>query len=570
MPGGPGKTHVFGDTLYDLIWQMIRQEIGGFAMDSKLNLGGKEDVDGGSGQPPAGFSGQLAQRYITYDLTEGERMGLLNNSGWDNSLVDNLNHIRYWEKAAKWFQPHFDDSYEVTVYGGMYWTDADTYLDFQGDTITVTVPDQTGDRIDVIYVDTGGTLNVSTGTPSGTPSPTYPALSHLPVCELYVKQSGTPGVTYFGLGYEYASGTHQGYLYKDVRPYFGQNTALGTVTYLADLLDVSSESPDHLDVLTYNEPTANWRPMAWLMGGIGGGQPTLQVDGPLSTLTHVGGAYICTRSGTINSVYIYCETPGLSGSTIADVNVNGTTIFDNPSNRPTLVYNDANKVYKALLASGVQVIAEDLITVDIDQIATEAANLTVVVALDIDQTHSLSDSSHTGVLKLEDLQDGLYSGYPLLSQGKGLSGGPAYGLLTSLGIGSDAITYNKIGTGGLKGEYRQGGDASDWSDGGTTNYSITGENLKVQTGSADVTVLGLTGTNPWKHKTSLSITFPSAFSNIPVVFAVPAGATLAGDNDVNVSLDIVGVTTAGCTIYVGIGADLDRTFEVMWYAVGEE
>lgn len=570
MPGGPGKTNVFGDTIYDLIWQMIRQEIGGFAMDGKLNLGGSEDEDGGSGEPPKGFSGQLAQRFVTYDLTERNAMGLLGYSGWDNSLVDNLNHMRYWEKASKWFQPHFDSTYEVTVYGGMYWTSETAYLEFETDTITITAADQVADRIDVIYIDSGGTLGVSTGTPSGVPQPTYPGISHLPVCELYVKVSGSPGVTYHGIGYEYASGIHQGYLHKDVRPFFGQNTALGTVTYLADLLDVSSESPDHLDVLTYDEPSGKWRPLAWMLGGIGGGQPTLQVDGPIVPLSHVGGAYICTRSGTINSVYMYCENPGTSGSTIVDVNHNGTTIFDNPSNRPELLFSDTNQIHKVTIASGVQVVDESLLTVDIDQVALDSANLTVVIALDVDQTHDLSDGPHTGVLRLSDLQDGLYSGYPLLSQGNYPGGGPAYGLLTSVGLGSDAVTFNKIGAGGLKGQYRQGGSATDWSDGGTTNYDITGESMKVQVGSADITVLGSTGTNPWKHKASLSITFPSAFSNIPIVLAVVAGATLAADNYINSDLDVVDVTTTGCTIYVGISNDNDRTFEVMWMAIGEE
>lgn len=60
----------------------------GFTLGKKLNLGGVAGSGGGIGAPPGGFAGQLAQRYVTYDTSEAATF-----SG-NNSLVDNLNHIR--------------------------------------------------------------------------------------------------------------------------------------------------------------------------------------------------------------------------------------------------------------------------------------------------------------------------------------------------------------------------------------------------------------------------------------------------------------------------------------------
>ena len=56
----------------------------------RLLLGGTTGSGGGSGQPPGGVTGQLAQRYICYDTSEDWSSG----STPDPSLVHNLNRIR--------------------------------------------------------------------------------------------------------------------------------------------------------------------------------------------------------------------------------------------------------------------------------------------------------------------------------------------------------------------------------------------------------------------------------------------------------------------------------------------
>ncbi|NIQ88609.1 MAG: hypothetical protein GWN93_05835 [Deltaproteobacteria bacterium] len=60
----------------------------------RLTLGGGTGEDGGSGAPAGGFVGQLSQRYVSYDTTEGTTAGSTSMSGSTPSLVLNLNRIR--------------------------------------------------------------------------------------------------------------------------------------------------------------------------------------------------------------------------------------------------------------------------------------------------------------------------------------------------------------------------------------------------------------------------------------------------------------------------------------------
>ena len=79
----------FIELLNDEIDGKIRAATLGFSQTGRMVLGGVTGPDGGSGGPPGGFIGQLAQKYVTYDTTEALA------SGGAASLVDNLNHMRY-------------------------------------------------------------------------------------------------------------------------------------------------------------------------------------------------------------------------------------------------------------------------------------------------------------------------------------------------------------------------------------------------------------------------------------------------------------------------------------------
>ncbi len=103
------------------------------------------------------------------------------------------------------------------------------------------------------------------------------------------------------------------------------------------------------------------------------------VAGALSVATEQGGGWLAPRALTIEKVYIYCKTTGSASSTIVDIHKNGTTIFTTQSNRPALAYNDGNK--KAVSGTpDVTSLAEgDIVSMDIDQIATGAADLSIII-----------------------------------------------------------------------------------------------------------------------------------------------------------------------------------------------
>ena len=97
---------------------------------------------------------------------------------------------------------------------------------------------------------------------------------------------------------------------------------------------------------------------------------------------------------------------------------------------------------------------------------------------------------------------------------------------------------------------RQGGSSTSFASGGTTNY--TPSNLRVQFGAIPITVASGSG--------SVTITFPVAFSNTPVIFALATGE-LAGD-----ILSIVSVF-AGTSQIAAVGSS-NGTGTLHWLAIG--
>jgi len=103
------------------------------------------------------------------------------------------------------------------------------------------------------------------------------------------------------------------------------------------------------------------------------------IPGRLAVQTNAGFGYVASKSYTINYVFIHCKNTGTAGNTIVDVNKNGATIFTNQANRPSLAFNDANGVDKSGVPDVTSIAEEDVITIDIDGIATEVEDLTVVI-----------------------------------------------------------------------------------------------------------------------------------------------------------------------------------------------
>ncbi len=87
-----------------------------------------------------------------------------------------------------------------------------------GSSPTVTAP-TSDDRIDILYLDSTGSLAWVTGTESATPSPDWASLPQdaIPICLVYCKPTMTKIVNYE----DKDAYPNDGYIYRDVRPVIG-------------------------------------------------------------------------------------------------------------------------------------------------------------------------------------------------------------------------------------------------------------------------------------------------------------------------------------------------------------
>jgi len=137
-----------------------------------------------------------------------------------------------------------------------------------------------------------------------------------------------------------------------------------------------------------------------------------KIDGVMAVAVEVGGAFIVPDDSTITAVLVNAKDPGSAGSTILDVNINGTTAYTTQGNRPTLAYDDADDTIVATDPDDVDVVTGDILTIDIDQVATGASGLSVTILLvgteEIDYTFVSATDADTDVtgLELEELTDG--------------------------------------------------------------------------------------------------------------------------------------------------------------------
>jgi hypothetical protein len=112
-------------------------------------------------------------------------------------------------------------------------------------------------------------------------------------------------------------------------------------------------------------------------GNGGGGDLYWYVDGALAVATGVDKRIVAPYDMTITNVIINVKTKGSANTTTIDININGVSIFAIP---PTIAWNDADGIVE-ILATTVDIAEDDIITMDIDAIATGAADLTVCVVV---------------------------------------------------------------------------------------------------------------------------------------------------------------------------------------------
>lgn len=98
---------------------------------------------------------------------------------------------------------------------------------------------------------------------------------------------------------------------------------------------------------------------------------------------------------------------------------------------------------------------------------------------------------------------------------------------------------------------RQGGNATNWSTAGTTNYAPAA--VRQQRGVTTATFSNSTAA-------TVQVTFPVAFGNAPVVVAIPRG--------LNAAVSVASESATQCTLTLYSPATITGSYTVAWFADG--
>ena len=129
--------------------------------------------------------------------------------------------------------------------------------------------------------------------------------------------------------------------------------------------------------------TIQWDGSKFVATDSSGGGIEFSIDGRLDIISNACNAYVFTAPSSISSWYVYLKSLGSVGSSIFDIHLfnntypNGVTIFTTQANRPTVAYNDVNG-WAVAVPDITSFVAGDVLTFDIDQIATGAADVVCV------------------------------------------------------------------------------------------------------------------------------------------------------------------------------------------------
>ena len=138
-------------------------------------------------------------------------------------------------------------------------------------------------------------------------------------------------------------------------------------------------SPVGADVLVGEDSADSFAKVKILISSLpAGGGSVIDTDrwainGKPAVQTNIDGAWIAPRAGTITRITLYRRTAGSSGSTIVDVNINGTTVYTTQGNRPTVTQAGGADQIDATTDMDVTAVAQDdRLECDVD--AVEAGN----------------------------------------------------------------------------------------------------------------------------------------------------------------------------------------------------
>jgi hypothetical protein len=206
---------------------------------------------------------------------------------------------------------------QLYVEDGSYYINGTRYLFTGGSTPTVTGP-VSNPRIDVLTIDTSGTLAWTTGAENASPvAPTYPA-NKLPICELY----NVVGETALYDNENQQGG--QGYISNDVRPTTTAGPNLGAIP--DDLI------PDAADTRSLGSPSFEWlniygkniyvsgSPAAGAKFGGTGADGALSITTGTTTI-NLGGAAVVVKNYTSISI------TGTGNLAFSNPNANGTIVI---------------------------------------------------------------------------------------------------------------------------------------------------------------------------------------------------------------------------------------------------
>lgn len=137
---------------------------------------------------------------------------------------------------------------------------------------------------------------------------------------------------------------------------------------------------DTSSLIAYRAVDVSTGAAVWISGNGSGGAIIFHVEGALAVVDDASISFIITGGTSITNWYFMLENTGSSGSTILDIILNGTTsIFqdDYTDNRPIITYDDADGLVK-VVAIITDFVENDILTVNIDQIASGASDLSIM------------------------------------------------------------------------------------------------------------------------------------------------------------------------------------------------
>ena len=277
-------------------------------------------------------------------------------------------------------------------------------------------------RMVLVYMDSVGNpqLRPSTGTFSVVNTDPYSIVSNLPI--LNVAEFPVCGVRlvsgtnligwediydlrdYFGESVNISSGTSGGgHAIENAGTPLAQRTNLnflgGLVAYDDSVNNATivsgtfsggiSEAP--IDGNAYLRENAGWTLYSGTPGG--GFNPFWATEGVLVTGTNISSTFIIPYACAISEIILQMKFLGSSGTTVIDIDLNGTTIFTTQANRPSLAWNAGSNFVSAIpditnLAIG------DILSFDIDGVAVGAGTATIEVVLSSSAAragHSIQD-----------------------------------------------------------------------------------------------------------------------------------------------------------------------------------